>query len=177
MVNRVKLTPARIKKFIKHLKETTNVSEACKVINVSRQTIYNLRDADDDFRDEWDNAIEIGVDALEGEARRRALHGHKEVILYKGEPVKIGDEVLFKKVYSDSLLMFLLKGQRPDKYKERSHNEVTGLGGGAIESRELSNPERANRLVALFESARKAGAGQDIDGGDAGLGADTRETK
>ena len=34
-----------------------------------------------------------------------------------------------KKEYSDTLLIFLMKGERPDKYKERTSTELTGAGG------------------------------------------------
>ncbi len=54
--------------------------------------------------------------------------------------------------------------------------EVTGKNGEAIEFRELSEPERNNRIIAIFERARQARTGRDIDGIDSDMGADSRET-
>jgi hypothetical protein len=56
----------------------------------------------------------MACDILEAEAHRRAVEGvEKPVGWYKGRP---GGYV---REYSDVLLIFLLKGLRPEKYKDR----------------------------------------------------------
>ena len=51
---------------------------------------------------------------LEREARRRAVEGVEEPVgFYKGEPSA------YVRKYSDTLLIFLMKGARPDKYRDR----------------------------------------------------------
>jgi hypothetical protein len=58
------------------------------------------------------DAVEEAADRLESEARRRAVSGTLEAIYYKG--AQIGT----LKKFSDGLLIFLLKGSRPEKYSE-----------------------------------------------------------
>ena len=50
---------------------------------------------------------------LEAEAWRRAHDGIEEPILYKGQVVT------HVRKYSDLLLMFLLKGLRPEKFRDK----------------------------------------------------------
>ena len=59
-------------------------------------------------------------DLMEREARRRAMDGFARPVIYQGE---ITDTYLD---YSDSLLTMLMKGNKPEKYKERLEH------GGAI---------------------------------------------
>jgi hypothetical protein len=49
-----------------------------------------------------------------------------EGVYYKGKPVGV------KRIYSDALLMFLLRGARPEKY--RTGVELTGPNGGPLEA-------------------------------------------
>lgn len=112
--------------FLEALSETGNVTESAKMANVSRRTIYNWRAADEDFAKAWNDAAELGCDALEDEATRRAKDGVDEPVFYKGE------ECGTVRKYSDTLLIFLLKGRRPDKFKDRISNEVSGPGGGPV---------------------------------------------
>jgi hypothetical protein len=72
---------------------------------MARTTVYEWREADQDFAASWDEAIESGTDALEDEAIKRAKAG------------------------SDTLMIFLLKARRPNKYKERTHTELAGSVG------------------------------------------------
>ena len=58
--------------------------------------------------------MENAADLLEEEARRRAHDGVDEPVWFQG--VQCGTV----RKYSDTLLIFLLKGAKPDKYRERS---------------------------------------------------------
>lgn len=46
-------------------KRLLNVSAACKVVNISRNTVYRWRDEDDNFKKEWDNVSEEFFDNIE----------------------------------------------------------------------------------------------------------------
>lgn len=81
--------------FLRCLASTGNVSAACEVANVGRTTAYRHRNEDSSFADEWLDALDVSTDELEAEARRRAMGG------------------------SDTLLIFLLKGNRPEKYRDK----------------------------------------------------------
>jgi hypothetical protein len=80
------------------------------------QTAYDWRNRDTEFAAAWDAAIESGTDKLEDVARKRAVN------------------------QSDTLMIFLLKGRRPAKYRERHEFEHKGnvtiqtvLGEGALD--------------------------------------------
>ena len=65
-------------------------------------------------------AREEACDALEAEARRRAVEGVRKPVYYRGEIVGTVKE------YSDTLLIFLMKGAMPEKYRENVKIEHTG---------------------------------------------------
>ena len=113
MANRTRLTPKKMEQFLKALAETCNVTAAARQIGMSRRAMYDKRDADTEFAEAWDNAVEQGIDTLEFEARRRAYEGVDEPVFHRGE------ECGHVRRYSDTLLMFLLRSHRPEKYRER----------------------------------------------------------
>ncbi len=116
-------------RFLEGLRETANVSRAALDAGVGRRAVYKERDASETFWEAWDDAIEEGLDYLEEEARRRAFEGTQKPIYYKGMKVGVVRE------FSDTLMIFLLKGRRPDVYGDRVKQEVTGKGGGPIEQK------------------------------------------
>ena len=105
--------------FIERLKATGNVTLAATGAGVTRQNAYQTRNRNKTFRRLWNEALEEAVDLLDGEARRRAT-GIKRDIYYAGKVV--GTE----NVYSDSLLMFLLKAHRPQLYRDNVKVEHSG---------------------------------------------------
>ena len=66
--------------FIKHLKQTCNVSASAAVSGFSRSAIYYTRDRDNEFAEEWDSAVAEATDTVEAEARRRAVDGFEEPV-------------------------------------------------------------------------------------------------
>jgi len=110
--------------FLEALAELGVVSYACKAARVSRSTVYERREKDAVFRAAWDEAAEIAADMLEQEAHRRAVEGTARPV-YQG-----GKLVGAERQYSDTLLMFLLKARRPEKFRERvdlKHSGQLGL--------------------------------------------------
>lgn len=115
-------TPKKRALFLDSLRETGgNVSKACELARVSRVAVYEWREADSLFATDWDAVVEAGTDDLEEEARRRALSGVDEPVFYQGE------ECGAIRKYSDTLLIFLLKGRKPEKYRERMQIDVNKL--------------------------------------------------
>ena len=109
------------KAFLAAFRETGNVRLACKAAKVSRSRHYQWRKEDVEYHEAFDLAKEEAADVLEAEAYRRAVEGvEKQAGWYKGVAGGIVRE------YSDNLLMFLLKGIRPEKYRERQEVAVSG---------------------------------------------------
>ncbi len=87
---------------------------------LGRASVYEWRGEEESFAEDWQKALEIGADLLEDEAVRRAKDGVEEPV-YQG-----GKLVGHVQKYSDTLLIFLLKGAKPEKYRERSQHELSG---------------------------------------------------
>lgn len=115
--------------FLDALRQGLSVTAACVAAGLPRRTVYNHRAADPAFAADWDEAAEAGTDRLEDEALRRAVEGvrREKVVTSQGRALKDDDGNLLKEVtidYSDTLLIFLLKGRRPEKYAERHKHTV-----------------------------------------------------
>ena len=98
--------------FLAALAEHCNVRAACRAAGVGREAAYDLRRADPAFAAAWETALEEGVELLEEEVRRRALHGVSEPVFYRGA------ECGTIQRYSDTLAIFLLKAHRPKVYRD-----------------------------------------------------------
>jgi len=110
--------------FLGLLRLEPNVTKAARAAGYAPATLRRLRERDPGFGAEWDEALDEGIEALEAEAHRRAKDGVLRPIYQKGDLV--GHET----VYSDQLIMFLLKAHRPEKYRERS--DVKSTQGGVL---------------------------------------------
>ena len=135
--------------FLASLAVAGTVTRACRLAGVGRQTAYDFRRRDPDFAAEWKDALEDACDALELEARKRAMEGVERPV-YQG-----GKLVGHTREYSDLLLIFLLKANRPEKYRESHKLEVTGPNGTPLE------PKIENALRRAYGKAEagKADAG------------------
>ncbi len=89
------------------MRNSANVRAACAAAGVGRRTVYDKRQRDPKFAQDWDEALEEACDVLEAAAWKRASGGE-----------------------SDQLLIFLLKAHRPQKFRDRY--ELTGASGGPI---------------------------------------------
>lgn len=113
--------------FLAALRDCGIVRLACEAAKMPRRTVYNHRTEDSAFATAWDEALEEACDLLEAEARRRGKDGVDKPVYHEG--VKI-DTI---KQYSDTLLIFLLKGARPQKYRDNHRHEVVGKDGGPVQ--------------------------------------------
>lgn len=110
--------PLWAKGFLAALAKLGVVGYAVEKAKISRTSAYNLRESDDEFRAAWEVSLDQASDRLEKEALRRGHDGVKK-------PVFQGKELVgYIREYSDTLLIFMLKGNRPDKFRERY--DVTG---------------------------------------------------
>jgi hypothetical protein len=149
----VKLTPEKLTAFCAALAETCNVGRACAAVGISRWTAYHWRREMPDFAKAWDEAMRVGVSALEDEAHRRGFEGVDKPLVHQGQFTYLRDfnainpetgecftpecapvlkdangapRIATMKEYSDTLAIFLLKAHDPEKYRERSDVSVKG---------------------------------------------------
>lgn len=104
--------------FLATFRLTGNVTIACQEVGVHRSTIYDWREQDPAFVLAMEQARVEASDLLEEEARRRAVVGTEEPVFGRVGRDQDGEIGAIRR-YSDSLLIFLLKGNRPDKFRER----------------------------------------------------------
>lgn len=156
------LTAKKRARFLDTLAECGNVSQAAKVAATSRDSVYRLRADDAVFASAWDDALQSAADKLEQEAWRRAHDGVEEPLTCARGLITDadGNPVTVRK-YSDTLLIFLLKGARPEKYRE--HLNVTAQAtslGITVVLEQMRNDrtlvEQAADFVGLLESTGQA---------------------
>ena len=82
-------------KFLAVLAQGSTVEIAARAAGRDRSSCYRRRQADKDFAERWDMAIESGTDMIEQRLIERAMN------------------------YSDNLILALMKARRPDVWKER----------------------------------------------------------
>lgn len=85
------------------------ISKAAREADMPNSLHYRWCKEDPEYKSRFEEVREGIADMLETEAVKRAMNG------------------------SDQLLMFLLKGNKPEVYKERVWNEHTGKDGGPLE--------------------------------------------
>ena len=136
--------------FLDALAKTGNVGLSLRASGIaSRQTVNAWRRDDEVFSAAYDEAIEDANDTLEAEAHRRAVEGVTRLkALGSGENMTIVEEVS----YSDTLLLALLKANKPEKFAERSKTELTSPDGSFKPD---SSTESAARIAALLDEARR----------------------
>lgn len=105
--------------FLAAYAQVGNVTQAAELADVARSSHYEWM-KDPAYAEAFKAAEEQAGDRLEQEARRRAVQGVEKPVYQGGKQVGVVRE------YSDTLLIFLLKGARPEKYKDRVHQEHTG---------------------------------------------------
>ena len=139
-----RLAQRKRQRFLKALARTGNVTAACGMARLPRETAYFWRSRDPDFSLAWDEALERGLDALEDEAMRRAKDGVPEPVFYQGRVV--GET----RRYSDVLAMFILKSKRREVWGERQQIDVQH------DWTQFSEEERVRRALELIDLAKGA---------------------
>lgn len=76
---------AWISPFLEQLTATGNVSLSASSAGTTTSAVYALKRRDADFAAAWDQALEDAADTLEAEARRRAVQGVQEPVVYQGQ--------------------------------------------------------------------------------------------
>lgn len=128
--------------FLDVFSKTGNQTEALRLSGMKRTELLARKRDDPEFAEAFADAQAVANDALEAEARRRAVEGVDDLVVQSGYVVYMTDEsgkVLLdeigqpipvkKKVYSDKLLETLLKANMPEKYRENVKVDHAVTGG------------------------------------------------
>lgn len=127
--------------FLEYLSETGNIGEACRAAQLSRKQVYQAR-KDPNFARLFQEAHDLGVQAIEDEAVLRATKGVNEPVFWKGRRVA----TIRKK--SDLLLMFILKAKRPELYRDNYNAPPPEHNNEALESPREVIAGRLARIAA-----------------------------
>lgn len=101
-----------------------NITAAAEKVNIERKTHYRWIEKDPKYAKAFEEKTTEAIERLEQEARRRAVDGTLKPVFQNG--VQVGTV----REFSDTLLIFLLKGANPNKYRDRM--EHSGPKGGPI---------------------------------------------
>lgn len=135
MAKKVSDKKAQLKKeaFLQAYSTCGNISKAARLSKIRRQDHYDWLKNSKTYQKRFDEAEDEAIDMLEEEARRRAIRGvRKPVGWHRGVP---GGYV---KEYSDTLLIFLLKAARPNKFRDNASAESVGAEPPTIIFQELA---------------------------------------
>ena len=130
------------KRFLACFAVCASITQSARWAKVHRQTHYDWLRDEPEYAAAFALAEPRAMRALEDEAVRRAREGIRRAVRYKGKIVGYETE------YSYQLLVTLLKGGLPGKYRERFSGEITGAGGGPIEIAAAILEARRQRLEA-----------------------------
>lgn len=148
------MTPKQLA-FLAAYALTGNISRAAQSAQIDRTNHYDWL-GDPAYAQRFEEAKREAAELLEAEARRRAVEGIEEPVIYQGELCpevatdpetgerRLTGKPLTVRKYSDTLLIFLLKGAMPDKYRENAKVEHSGANGGPVQNEMTIRFIRAN---------------------------------
>lgn len=127
-------TAAKKKEMLEAFSLLGTVSKACQRVGMDRRSHYVWMKDDPEYAADFVSANDRFIESLEHEVFRRGVVGIDKPIIHQGKLMTRTDDngkevPLTVKEFSDSLLMFRLKKERPE-YRERF--EHSGPDGGPI---------------------------------------------
>lgn len=121
--------------FLAALRVFPNISKAAKSAHITRQAAYQARAIDPEFHQQWEDAWQEGIEYIEDVALSRATR---------------------KKNPSDTLIIFMLKGLKPEVYREHFDGTMTLRGAvGVSHKLDLSalSDEQLEFLQGIYEQS------------------------
>jgi hypothetical protein len=149
--SRAFLAKKKRKVFLGVLAKTGRVAEAARAVGYTdTATLQQFRRNDEDFAEAWDHALQAAAHTLEEEAIRRATEGVLEPVFYKGEVAG------YKTNYSDTLLMFVLRGLKPGTYRDTGRGGETNINFGiAVMPMTAQNDDQWEQRAIAMHSEQK----------------------
>jgi hypothetical protein len=112
--------------FLATYRTCGNIRKTAELTKIERRTHYKWMDNDPSYKERFMEAHEDAIESLEAEALRRAVDGVEKPVFGSGGQgvgtVKVGSI----REYSDTLLIFLLKGAKPEKYRDNAKVQLEG---------------------------------------------------
>lgn len=108
-------------RFLEAMARLGTITAASNETGTPRSVHYHWMKLDPAYVKAFREAEDVAIDAMEAEARRRAVEGTNRPVFQNGR--QVGDVT----EYSDQLLIVLLKAHRPEKYRERVDLTVTDM--------------------------------------------------
>lgn len=118
---------------------------------MDRTRVKRWREADDAFDAACREAEETATDIIESEARRRASEGWDEPVFGRQRDGSTAQVGTIRK-YDGIMMIFLLKGLRPEKFSDR--HTVDLQSGGKPLQLESARARLAEKLLAAMERRR-----------------------
>ena len=170
--------------FLDALASVGVVGYAADAAGIHRTVAYKFRWENKEFDEAWQAALDQASDMLIREARRRAHDGVAEPVIHQGKPSGVWVDDAGRVVaaetagatlvpftvrkYSDTLLIFLIKGQRPE-YKDRHETNITNTNAvqvTAVQASEKDCEQILNGALARLGFAAGGANGETRDATD-----------
>ena len=133
--------------FLAELERSGNISAASDAVGISRTAAWELRQRNPAFDAACLEVMEKVTDRLEEKIRQRAEEGTAKGVWYRGD--KVGEEI----EHHDVLAMFMLKGGRPEQYRENQGVQVN-VGLSVESTAKLSDAELESVVAARLHHER-----------------------
>jgi hypothetical protein len=131
--------------LLEALRSVPILTRASRMVGISRHRVMQVMREDPAFKLAVDEAKVEGIENAEKAAFKRAVKGVTKGVWHNGK--RVGEE----RVYSDSLLLAILKGYKKETYAERT--ELTGANGEPLGGA-VDDTAKAARLAALLNLAK-----------------------
>lgn len=150
----VVLDDKRKTRMLKNIVDTGGrITKAAEFTGVSKGMHYYWLKHDPEYAAAYEIAKEQAADVLEAEVVRRAVEGVEEPVYYQGKVVG------HVRRYSDNLLMFMLKGMRPFKFRD-NYNPAMAINAGNINVN-LQIPRPEEKVIDAEFKEKKVGGGSE----------------
>lgn len=147
------------RRFLEEYARCGTIGEAARRANVGRASHFVWMNDDPEYKARFNDAKEEACDLLISEARRRAAEGVEEPVFFQGQQCG----TVLK--YSDNLLMFLIKGWRPEIYRDQWKGELQHTGVMAVSRGPDLKVLSDEQLTQLEQLALSAGSSALADAG------------
>lgn len=154
-----RLTATKRKLFLKAYAECGTIREAAKAAGAAHSMHYEWMQ-DPDYAVAFAEAERDAINLLESELYQRIYQGTEEPVIYQGELCykkdatgKLTNKPLTIRRKNDTLLIFALKGKKPEVYRDNWKGELALTGNVQVNHRlnlRTLSDEQLEQLESMF---------------------------